>query len=75
MSLLAGWWFRPDYIINDININSVISSPAHDEVLSPLCCNAVELHLLPAKPAHHSWGLSACRGGIKRLLLGRGSVS
>ena len=28
----SGWWFRPDYIINDININSVVSSPAHDEV-------------------------------------------
>jgi len=27
----AGWWFRPEYIINDININSVVSSPAHDE--------------------------------------------
>lgn len=29
-----GWWFKPDYIINELNINSVISSPAHDEVIS-----------------------------------------
>mmetsp|Transcript_30238 Transcript_30238/g.78184 ORF Transcript_30238/g.78184 Transcript_30238/m.78184 type:complete len:834 (-) Transcript_30238:53-2554(-) len=28
-----GWWFKPEYIINQLNINSVISSPAHDEVV------------------------------------------
>eukprot|EP00951_Prasinocladus_malaysianus_P013925 scaffold105960_cov32-Prasinocladus_malaysianus.AAC.1 len=29
-----GWWFKPEYIINQLNIQSVISSPDHDEVLS-----------------------------------------
>jgi len=28
-----GWWFKPDYIINELNINSAISSPGHGEVL------------------------------------------
>ena len=30
----AGWWFRPEFIINELNINSVISTPAHDENLT-----------------------------------------
>ena len=30
----AGWWFRPEFIINELNINSVITSPAHDENLT-----------------------------------------
>lgn len=30
---LTGWWYRPDYIINQLNINSAISSPAHGESL------------------------------------------
>eukprot|EP00199_Chlamydomonas_sp_CCMP681_P001486 CAMPEP_0119101232 /NCGR_PEP_ID=MMETSP1180-20130426/336_1 /TAXON_ID=3052 ORGANISM="Chlamydomonas cf sp, Strain CCMP681" /NCGR_SAMPLE_ID=MMETSP1180 /ASSEMBLY_ACC=CAM_ASM_000741 /LENGTH=868 /DNA_ID=CAMNT_0007085319 /DNA_START=39 /DNA_END=2645 /DNA_ORIENTATION=+ len=28
-----GWWYKPDYIINDLNINSAVASPWHDEVL------------------------------------------
>lgn len=28
-----GWWYKPDYIINELNINSVITSPAHGEVV------------------------------------------
>lgn len=28
-----GWWYKPDYIINDLNINSVIAHPAHDEMV------------------------------------------
>ncbi|KAF9438194.1 hypothetical protein BGZ76_009292 [Entomortierella beljakovae] len=28
------WWQRPDYIINELNINSAISSPAHGSALS-----------------------------------------
>jgi nitrate reductase (NAD(P)H) len=31
--LAAGWWYKPDYIINDLNINSAIATPWHDEVL------------------------------------------
>ena len=35
MWLLArtGWWFKPDFIINELNINSAVTSPAHDEVV------------------------------------------
>ena len=29
----AGWWFKPDYIINELNIQSTITSPAHEEVV------------------------------------------
>jgi len=29
-----GWWYRPEYIINELNINSVITSPAHNEIIS-----------------------------------------
>ncbi|ESW13102.1 hypothetical protein PHAVU_008G168000 [Phaseolus vulgaris] len=28
-----GWWFKPEYIINELNINSVITTPCHDEIL------------------------------------------
>jgi nitrate reductase (NAD(P)H) len=30
----AGWWYKPDYIINDININSAITSPAHEDLVT-----------------------------------------
>lgn len=33
-----GWWFKPDFIINELNINSAVSAPWHDEVL-PLGTN------------------------------------
>ena len=29
----AGWWFKPDFIINELNINSAITTPAHDEAV------------------------------------------
>jgi DMSO/TMAO reductase YedYZ molybdopterin-dependent catalytic subunit len=28
-----GWWYKPDYIINELNINSAIARPGHKEVL------------------------------------------
>eukprot|EP00250_Pteridium_aquilinum_P008981 c18356_g1_i1 orf=203-1537(+) len=27
------WWHKPDYLINELNINSVITAPAHGEVV------------------------------------------
>lgn len=27
------WWYKPEYIINELNINSVITTPGHEEVL------------------------------------------
>ncbi|OWM88463.1 hypothetical protein CDL15_Pgr003875 [Punica granatum] len=27
------WWYKPEYIINELNINSVITTPSHEEVL------------------------------------------
>lgn len=27
------WWYKPEYIINELNINSVITSPCHEEIL------------------------------------------
>lgn len=32
--MLSGWWFKPEYIINELNINAAITSPAHDEVVA-----------------------------------------
>ena len=29
----AGWWYHPDFIINDLNVQSAIGYPAHDEVV------------------------------------------
>ena len=34
MAMLSGWWFKPEYIINELNINAAITSPAHDEVVA-----------------------------------------
>ena len=28
-----GWWFKPEYIINNLNINGAINHPKHEEVL------------------------------------------
>jgi len=28
-----GWWYRQEYIINELSLNSVVTSPAHDERL------------------------------------------
>lgn len=30
----SGWWYKPDFIINDLNINSAVARPWHDEVIS-----------------------------------------
>ncbi|KAL5704237.1 hypothetical protein ACHQM5_022690 [Ranunculus cassubicifolius] len=27
------WWYKPEYIINELNINSVITTPSHEEIL------------------------------------------
>ncbi|XBI75414.1 hypothetical protein VPH35_068784 [Triticum aestivum] len=27
------WWYKPEYIINELNTNSVITTPGHDEIL------------------------------------------
>jgi len=31
-----GWWYKPDYIINELNINSAVAYPGHQEVLAVL---------------------------------------
>jgi hypothetical protein len=46
MLVLAGWWYRPDYIINELNVNSVITSPAHDEMLPINLSSVHEPYLL-----------------------------
>lgn len=32
MTVIA-WWYKPEYIINDLNINSAITTPCHEEIL------------------------------------------
>lgn len=29
----SGWWYNPDFIINDLNVQSAIGYPAHEEVV------------------------------------------
>lgn len=31
LAVAEGWWKEPDYILNDLNVNSTISAPGHDE--------------------------------------------
>lgn len=33
-SLKGGWWYKPEYIFNELNINSAMSAPDHNETLS-----------------------------------------
>ncbi|CAM9210211.1 unnamed protein product [Discosporangium mesarthrocarpum] len=33
-ALAEGWWYKPPYIINELNINSAVVYPRHGEVLS-----------------------------------------
>ncbi|XP_078444502.1 nitrate reductase [NADH] 1-like [Wolffia australiana] len=28
-----GWWYKQEYMVNELNINSVITTPGHDEIL------------------------------------------
>ena len=29
----AGWWTMPDFVINELNVQSVITAPGHDELV------------------------------------------
>ena len=31
-----GWWYKPDFIINELNINSAIAFPGHQETVRAL---------------------------------------
>jgi len=55
-----GWWYKPDYIINELNINSAMSSPAHDEVL----------HITPDSLAGETYSIKgyAYSGGGKKVI-------
>lgn len=33
MAKADGWWYKPEYICNELNINSAIAAPDHDESL------------------------------------------
>eukprot|EP00522_Entomoneis_paludosa_P011116 CAMPEP_0172439854 /NCGR_PEP_ID=MMETSP1065-20121228/705_1 /TAXON_ID=265537 /ORGANISM="Amphiprora paludosa, Strain CCMP125" /LENGTH=902 /DNA_ID=CAMNT_0013188603 /DNA_START=130 /DNA_END=2838 /DNA_ORIENTATION=- len=33
-SLAGDWWYKPEYIFNELNINSAMSKPDHNETLS-----------------------------------------
>mmetsp|Transcript_14862 Transcript_14862/g.28295 ORF Transcript_14862/g.28295 Transcript_14862/m.28295 type:complete len:911 (+) Transcript_14862:257-2989(+) len=32
-SLTGGWWYKPEYIFNELNINSAMTAPNHDETI------------------------------------------
>lgn len=48
-----GWWFKPEYIINELNINAAIAYPAHGETISA------------AKPSYKLQGYAYSGGGRK----------
>jgi nitrate reductase (NAD(P)H) len=29
-----GWWYKPEYLFNELNINSAMASPGHGEILA-----------------------------------------
>lgn len=31
--MCAAWWYKPEHIINELNVNSVITTPCHEEIL------------------------------------------
>ena len=31
--MTGGWWYKPEYIFNELNINSVMTAPDHNEVI------------------------------------------
>jgi nitrate reductase (NAD(P)H) len=33
-SLTGGWWYKPEYIFNELNINSAVTSPDHNSTIS-----------------------------------------
>ena len=35
MATTEGWWFKEEYIINNLNINGAIAYPKHEEVIGP----------------------------------------
>ena len=37
--MIADWWANPDFVINELNVQSIITSPAHDEVV-PLAASS-----------------------------------
>lgn len=32
-SLTGGWWYKPEYIFNELNINSAMTAPDHNETI------------------------------------------
>ncbi|OEL14527.1 Nitrate reductase [NADH] 1 [Dichanthelium oligosanthes] len=38
---VEGWWYKPEHVINEMNINSVITTPGHDEIL-PVNANTTQ---------------------------------
>eukprot|EP01024_Parvocaulis_polyphysoides_P073498 TRINITY_DN945_c0_g1_i8.p2 TRINITY_DN945_c0_g1~~TRINITY_DN945_c0_g1_i8.p2 ORF type:complete len:504 (+),score=79.57 TRINITY_DN945_c0_g1_i8:141-1652(+) len=49
-----GWWFKPEFILYDLNINSTISRPAHDELV-----------YLEQNETYHMQGYAYSGGGRK----------
>lgn len=33
LEIFLGWWYKPEYIINELNINSAVARPRHDEII------------------------------------------
>ena len=31
--MCADWWSQPDFVLNELNVQSVVTAPAHDEMI------------------------------------------
>ena len=39
LSWCADWWSKSDFVLNELNVQSVVTAPAHDEMI-PLSASA-----------------------------------
>eukprot|EP00611_Tribonema_gayanum_P025862 TRINITY_DN6004_c0_g2_i3.p2 TRINITY_DN6004_c0_g2~~TRINITY_DN6004_c0_g2_i3.p2 ORF type:complete len:863 (-),score=363.94 TRINITY_DN6004_c0_g2_i3:318-2906(-) len=59
-ALAEGWWYKPQYIINELNINSAIVYPRHDEVI-PLAGPGAKSEYTMSGYAYAGGGLAITR--------------
>jgi len=48
-----GWWYKPEYLFNELNINSAIASPAHGEEKEEKVPYRADEHDTLAKSPYH----------------------
>ncbi len=64
-SMKGNWFYKPEYIINELNINSTISAPGHDEVLSYSKKNGIVRTTSSTDKSYEVGGYAYTGGGRK----------